>query len=229
MYEVPGSGRHHKRRRRHVKETVSGRNSIRLAKVDIAWMMTVAFALPGLVAATMLPYAPLWIATMLTIMVSAVAYRLLYQSGGRHYGSGPRDDEPEAEDQPGEPEPVPVYDVEVVPMPEEVRDQARVHARTLAAMATVSGALLAFARHSQRQADKSRHMHDEIDEQLGLPGTRLGYGPQYQQNRPPIQTWEQPVITGLNWQERQERQIRDGHIRQVGGEPGKTDGSWQNG
>lgn len=213
MYDVPGSGKHHKRE--------GHRNSLQLTMSDVRWIVGV-LALPtvlGLVS--FLPHALVWIALILVVALGALTVRLMRHTGDHHFTSSPKDEAPE--------KPVEVYEVTVLPSPEDAEAQVRAQARTLAVMATVSGALLAFARHSQRQADKSRVMHDEIDEQLGLPGTRLGYGVRYQENRPKPPVWEQPVITGLNWRERQARQIEDGHVRRVGGEPGKTDGSWQNG
>lgn len=193
MYEVPGSGKHHKRH-------VHGQRLLFTAS-DLRWFLGFAFLPPLLVViAFAMPHGLIWVAGILVMALGALTVRLIRHPGDHHFTSG-SDDEPPKDD-------VPVYDVTIVPTPEEVAEKARTKARNLALMATISAAMLAFARHSQRQADKSRIMHDEIDEALGLPGTRLGYGEKYRTYKAMNQQWVQPPITGLNWQERQAQELR---------------------
>ncbi len=202
MYEVPGSGRHHKHRSGH-------RGGLRFTASDLRWATATALIPPALLLMLLLPYALIWITLILVVMLGALTVRLTRHTGGHHFTMSAKGDEPQEASEV-------VYDVKIVPTPEEVEAKARAKVRNLAIMATISAAAMALARHSQHQAAKSRQMHDEIDEVLGLPGTRLGYGATYQANRP-RQQWEQPVITGWNWRERQEMALRG--YRPTDGEP----------
>lgn len=209
MYDVPGSGKHH----RH-----SGhRKGLHLTASDVRWVIVTALFPPTLVLTLLLPHALIWITLMLVTALGALTVRLMRQTGDRHYLTSPKERAAN--------EPIKV-EVTVLPSPEEVAEENRKKIRSAVIMAMVSSALLALAKHSRNQADTSRRMHDEVDEVLGLPGARLGYGAQYQANKP---QWVQPPISGLNWQDRQTQELEDQNIRRVGGVPGKTDGSWQNG
>lgn len=196
MYEVPGSGKHH---RRHAHG-----QRLRFTTSDVRWAVGTALVPPAFVVALFLPHALIWIALMLVGALGALTVRLVRHPGDHHFNSAEKSED----EVPGKPEPILVYDVKIVPSPEDVEEETRRKVRTLGILATISGVALAFAAHSQRQADKSRIMHDEIDEQLGLPGARLGYGAQYHANRLLTQQWVQPPISGLNWQERQEKALR---------------------
>lgn len=209
MYEVPGSGRHHRRAGSHG-------SGLSFTASDVRWFTGTALLPPALVLILFLPHALIWITLMLITALGALTFRLARQKGDRHYTSRPK---PESVDKPRE-----VFEIKILPSQEEVEAKIRAKARNLAILATISGAVLAFARHSQNQAAKSTLMHEEVDELLGLPGKRLGYGARYQENRPK-QAWEQPVITGWNWRERQE-QARRGY-RPTDGEPHGGNGSWQ--
>jgi hypothetical protein len=214
MYEVPGSGKHHKRHAHGQR--------LRFTTSDVRWAVGTALLPPILVVmAFVMPHGLFWVAGILVMALGALTVRLVRHPGDHHFTSAAKSED----GVPGKPEPEPVYDVKIVPTQEEAEAEVRRKVRTLGVLATVSGVALAFAKHSQRQADKSTRMHDEVDELLGIPGKRLGYGVKYHAGRPPV--WVQPPLDG--WQERDQQQILNGHVRRVGGEPGRTEGSWQNG
>lgn len=210
MYDVPGSGKHHRRQ--------GHRNTLSLTPSDLRWGFSVAL-LPATLGLEFLflPDALVAITVTLVVALGALTIRLTRQSGDRHYPASPKSGKVDL--------PVQIYEVKVLPSPEEVEAETRRKVRTAAIMMTISAAVLAFARHSGNQADKSRKMHDEVDEALGLPGTRLGYGAQYHANRLLTQQqWVQPPITGWNWRQRLEEERK--RIREDAGEPGDP---WQTG
>ena len=194
MYDVPGSGKHHKRHAHGQR--------LRFTASDVRWAVGTALVPLAFVVALFLPHALISITLMLVLALGALTVRLTRHTGDHHFTGG----EPDAEGAEAVDEPAEVYDVTILPTPEETEARVKAKVRSLAVLATVSGVALAFARHSQGQATKSRNMQDEVDELLGIPGKRLGYGIRYHAGRPPV--WVQPPLDG--WQERDKKQGRWG-------------------